>query len=114
MIPIILLVLKPFRKPVPLTIISIAVLLGAWFKRYLIVIPTMLHPHLPIQNVPDFFSTYDPTFYEIAITAGAFGITLIIITILSKLFPILPVWEMAEHKGLVMHHTDKVKKEEEQ
>ncbi|MFC2114649.1 NrfD/PsrC family molybdoenzyme membrane anchor subunit [Bacteroidota bacterium] len=99
-LPIILLLFKSFRKPSPILVISIFVLLGAWFKRYLIVIPTMQHPFLPIQNVPDNFHTYIPTGIEIAVTMFAFGSALLIITLLSKLFPVITVWEYAEGEGI--------------
>jgi molybdopterin-containing oxidoreductase family membrane subunit len=57
-LPIILLVFKQMRKPLPMLVISVAVLIGAWFKRYIIVVPTMEHPFLPIQNVPLNFKVY--------------------------------------------------------
>lgn len=100
-IPIVLLLFKSMRKPKAITIIAILALLGAWFKRYLIVVPTQLHPFRPIQNVPEYFHHYFPTIYEILITLGAFGLTLMIITFLSKLFPIIPIWELAKEKGLL-------------
>ncbi len=99
-LPIILLVIKPFRKPLPATIISVFVVLGAWFKRYIIVIPTMQHPFLPIQHVPENFHTYHPTGVEIMITLGSFAAALLIITALTKLFPVITLWEYAEEHGI--------------
>jgi molybdopterin-containing oxidoreductase family membrane subunit len=96
--PIILLIFKPMRKPAPITIISVFVILGAWFKRYLIVIPTMAHPHLPKQFVPESWMIYKPTLAESAITITSFVLILFIITLLSKFFPVVPIWEMAEEK----------------
>jgi molybdopterin-containing oxidoreductase family membrane subunit len=90
-LPILLLLLKKARKPFPMLIIAIFVLIGAWFKRYIIVVPTQLHPYLPIQNVPEYFKFYTPTVIETAITLGSFIIVLIIITILAKIFPIIPI-----------------------
>jgi molybdopterin-containing oxidoreductase family membrane subunit len=99
-IPIILLVNKKFRKPLPIMIISLFVLAGAWFKRYVIVIPTMLHPHLPIQNVPENFVHYYPSSIEISVTVLSFALVLLIITVLSKIFPVVPIVETAESKGI--------------
>ncbi len=96
LLPIILLVFKPFRKPMPAMVISLFVFIASWFKRYLIVIPTMEVPYLPIQHVPINFVHYQPTILEIAINAGTFILVLIIITVLSKLFPIIPIYEMLE------------------
>lgn len=95
-LPIILLLFKKIRTPFPMMLISILVLLGAWFKRYIIVIPTQEHPFLPIQNVPLNFKIYTPTLIETLITIAPFILVLIIITILSKVIPIIPVHETIE------------------
>lgn len=100
LIPIILLLFRRMRSPLPLTIISVAVVIGAWFKRYLIVVPTMAHPFLPVQHVPENFKVYTPTLIEIAITLLSFILVLIIITLISKFFPVIPVVETARDKGL--------------
>ena len=99
-IPILLLLFRRMRKPLPLSIISIAVIIGAWFKRYLIVVPTQEHPFLPIQHVPHNFIVYTPTLVEILITLFSFFLLLMIITILSKFFPVIPVCETAREKGI--------------
>jgi len=99
-LPIILLLFKKMRKPLPAFIIALVVLIAAWFKRYLIVVPTMLHPYLPMQNVPDNFKTYLPTGTEILVTSFSIGAAILIITILAKVFPVIPVWETAHEKGV--------------
>ena len=90
-LPIVLLIFKPFRKPLPVFIISIFVVLGAWFKRFLIVIPSLQHPYLPIQGVDESYLHYNPTWEEWAITMSSFAWFLLIITVLIKLFPVIPV-----------------------
>lgn len=99
-LPIILMVNKRFRMPKPMMIISIFVIASAWFKRYVIVIPTMLHPHLPIQNVPDHFKNYFPSSIEISVTVLSFALALLIITVLAKIFPVVPICEIADQKGI--------------
>jgi len=96
-IPIFLLFFRRFRKPLPSMIISIFVIAGAWLKRYIIVVPTQEHPYLPMQHVPHEWLVYKPTLIEIAITIASILIVLIIVTLLSKLFPVIPIWELA-HK----------------
>jgi len=71
-------------------------LVGAWFKRYIIVVPTMEHPYLPIQNVPLNFKIYTPTLIEILVTLAPFILVLLIITILSKVIPIISIHETIE------------------
>ncbi|OIP81178.1 MAG: polysulfide reductase [Porphyromonadaceae bacterium CG2_30_38_12] len=97
-IPIILLILKPFRKPIPMLVISTMVLIGSWLKRYIIVIPTMEHPYLPVQNVPLKFSVYTPTLIEILVTIAPMIMVLLIITVLAKVIPIIPIHETIEHQ----------------
>jgi molybdopterin-containing oxidoreductase family membrane subunit len=95
-LPIIILLFKKARKPLPILIIALFVLIGGWFKRLLIVVPTMEHPYLPIQNVPENFKIYKPTLIETAITLASIILVLIIVTVLSKIVPILPIKETAE------------------
>lgn len=95
-IPFLLILFRPMRRPLPLMLISIVILAGAWFKRVLIVVPTQLSPYYPIQNAPEQWTTYSPTVPEIAITAASFILVLLIMTVLAKLFPVIPVWEVKE------------------
>ena len=97
-IPITLVLFSKMRKPVPLLIISVFVIIGAWLKRFIIVIPTLEHPYLPKQYVPEKWMHYQPTMPEISITVASFILVLFIITILSKFFPVVPIWEMAEEE----------------
>jgi molybdopterin-containing oxidoreductase family membrane subunit len=99
-VPIILMLIRYFRKPLPLTIISVFVLMASWVKRYIIVIPTLEHPFLPVQNVPDHFKHYSPTSIEVMITLFSFMAALLIITVLAKMFPVITIWEYAEDKGI--------------
>ncbi len=99
-LPIVLLLFRYFRKPLPIALISLVVMVSAWFKRYLIVIPTLEHPFLPVQNVPENFQNYSPTSIEIMITLFSFFAALTIISILAKLFPVITIWEYAEEQGI--------------
>jgi molybdopterin-containing oxidoreductase family membrane subunit len=97
--PILLMIFKTFRKPIPLFIISILIVIGAFLKRFLIVTPTLLHPFLPIQNYPERYHHYNPAFSEIMITVGSIAGIALIISLFIKLFPIIPVYETAHEKG---------------
>jgi molybdopterin-containing oxidoreductase family membrane subunit len=99
-IPTLLLIFKRFRKPNIMLWLAVLVLVGAWLKRILIVIPVQQHPYLPIQNVPDSFKEYHFTGIEIALNILPIAGVLLIITILAKLFPAISVWEVAHEKGV--------------
>lgn len=83
---------QPFTIP-GVALASILVVVGAWAKRYLIIVPTLSSPYLPIQGLPWEWAHYRPTWVEWSITAAAFAGFLLIYTLLSKLFPIISVWE---------------------
>jgi len=103
-VPIFILLFKKGRKPLPLFIVGILVVLGAWWKRYLIVTPTLLHPFLPFQGVPKSWHSYFPSALEWTITFGTLATALLIMTLLFRYLPIIPIHETAEEKGLLKHH----------
>jgi molybdopterin-containing oxidoreductase family membrane subunit len=100
LLPILFMLFRRFRKPLPIMVISVAVLIAAWFKRYIIVIPSQEHPFLPIQHVPENFVHYSPTLIEILISVAPFIMVLMIITVISKFFPVIPLHETAREKGI--------------
>ena len=95
-VPIVVLLFPKGRKPFPAFVMGLFVVVGAWFKRYLIVTPTMLSPFLPMYDVPDSYKQYFPSWEEWAITTGSLAGTLLIITIFTRLFPIIPIHETIE------------------
>ena len=104
-IPIIVLLFKKGRKPFPMFIVGIMIVVGAWFKRYLIVTPTLLHPFLPMHNVPASYRHYFPSFYEWSIALGSLAGALLVITIFVRIFPIIPIQEtITEEHEKAQHH----------
>lgn len=99
-LPIVLLIFNKARKPFPILIISFCVILGAWFKRFLIVIPSLQHPYLPIQDVDESYRHYIPSWEEWSITFASFAGVLLIITIFIRLFPIVPIWETIKERNI--------------
>ena len=97
-IPIILLLFKKGRRPFPMFIVSVMVIVGAWFKRFLIVIPTLNHPFFPKDQAPEAWSHYTPTIGEWFITGGTLAGALLVVTLLVRLFPIIPVVETIDEE----------------
>ena len=92
-LPMLMLLTKKGRKPLPAFIAGVMVVVGAWFKRYVIVTPTLLHPFLPMDDVPESYKTYFPSWEEWAIAMGSLAGALLIITLFARLFPIIPIHE---------------------
>jgi len=99
-VPVIALIFPQGRKPLPLFIIALIVVLGAWWKRYIIVTPTLLHPFLPIQGVPESWHEYFPTWREWSITLATLASSLLIITGLIRVLPVVPIQETLEERGI--------------
>ena len=92
-IPILILIFPKGRKPLPAFIAGMMVVVGAWFKRYLIVTPTLLHPFLPMSDVPESYHHYFPSWEEWAIAIGSLSGALLVITFFTRIFPIIPIHE---------------------
>jgi molybdopterin-containing oxidoreductase family membrane subunit len=100
-IPIIVLIFKKGRNPKPMFIIGIFVVLGSWWKRYIIVTSTLLHPFLPIQGVPESWRHYFPSMHEWLITGATLAMALLIITILVRYLPIVAIQRTAEEQDII-------------
>ncbi len=92
-LPILILINRKGRKPVPAFIAGVLVVVGSWFKRYVIVTPTLLHPFLPMHDVPESYKHYFPSWEEWAIAMGSLAGMLLIITLFARIFPIIPIRE---------------------
>ena len=102
LLPIIIMSFPKGRKPLTLAITCVIIVVGAWVKRYIIVVPTLLHPYMPIQEVPADWATYFPNWVEWSVTMGCLAGIFLVITLFSKLFPMMAVWEVEE--GIVIEH----------
>ncbi|WP_457611596.1 NrfD/PsrC family molybdoenzyme membrane anchor subunit [Lutibacter sp.] len=104
-LPIIILLFKKGRKPLPMFIIGLVVVVASWWKRYLIVTPTLLHPFLPIQGVPESWHHYFPSMHEWLITSATLAMALLIITILVRYLPIIPIQRTADEQEELLKTT---------
>lgn len=109
LLPIVIMAFPKGRQITPLIITCIIIVIGAWVKRYLIVVPTLLHPLMPIQEMPKAWSTYFPNYVEFSVTAACLAGIFLIITLFSKLFPMMAVWEVEE--GIEIDHDKELIKE---
>lgn len=99
-IPISIVVFRKGRKPKAMFVAGVMVVVGAWFKRYLIVTPTMLHPFLPKYDAPEKYSHYFPSWEEWAIAFGSLAGVLLIITIFARIFPIISIYKtITDHES---------------
>ncbi len=100
-LPIIILLFKKGRKPVPMLIVGFMVVVGSWWKRYVIVTPTLLHPLLPIEGVPESWHHYFPSLHEWLITASNLATAFLIITLLVRFLPVIAIQRTADEMGVL-------------
>jgi molybdopterin-containing oxidoreductase family membrane subunit len=99
-LPSVLLLFRRYRKPRALYLIALVAVICAYWKRYLIVTPTLLHPFLPIQGVPESWHHYTPSLHEWVITGATLAMALLIITLLLRYVPVMSIDRLAEEQGL--------------
>jgi molybdopterin-containing oxidoreductase family membrane subunit len=100
------LLLAPHRRSIR-TIVgaSILVNIGMWIMRFLIIVPTLAAPYMPIAGAPGTRLVYSPTWVEWTLTAGAFAAFGLIYIAFSRLFPVISIWELVEeHEGKEAAH----------
>ncbi|MBI2952735.1 MAG: polysulfide reductase NrfD [Chloroflexi bacterium] len=90
-----LIILFPQTRNVKgICVAAVLVLIAMWIERYLIVAAGFRVPLMPYEP-----ASYSPTWVEWSILAGAFAQFALIISVAVKLFPMVSVWEVVEHRG---------------
>jgi molybdopterin-containing oxidoreductase family membrane subunit len=96
LVPIIVVGLPWFRTINKITIAALVALVGLWVNRYLIVVPTLETPYLPIQDTRDAWISYSPTWVEYSLTFAGIAVFAMLIMLAFKLVPVISVSEMTE------------------
>jgi molybdopterin-containing oxidoreductase family membrane subunit len=83
---------KRLRRNLPfLFIASIFVNIGMWLERFVIIVTTLSRDFDPYS-----WGTYTPSFVEIGITVGSFGMFFFLFLLFAKLLPVLSITEVKE------------------
>jgi len=80
-------------------IASLSVNIGMWLERYLIVVPTLANPRLPVYSTASYFGTW----VEWSILVGCFSTFILFYTLFTKFFPIVAIWEVREGRDHALH-----------
>jgi molybdopterin-containing oxidoreductase family membrane subunit len=73
---------------------AVLALLGMWVERYLIVVGGLRVPLMAYDP-----ASYSPSWVEWSIFAGALALFALIVSVFAKLFPVVSLWEVIEHRG---------------
>ena len=98
-LPILFVAIPKLRKPDSLAFVSMIMVLAMWVKRYLIVIPTLETPLLPIQDVRPEYVHYSITAVEWMMTIGGVASFFLIFTLAGKFITLIDVSEVPQEAG---------------
>jgi Ni/Fe-hydrogenase subunit HybB-like protein len=93
-LPGIIIAFPRFRTIPNITIAAVIALLALWVNRYIIVIPTLETPFLPIQDTREAWLKYTPTWVEWSLTLAGVSIFAMLFMLISKIAPIISISEM--------------------
>ena len=88
-----------FRSINSIAITSMLVLAGLWMMRYLMIVPVLETPYLPVQDFRQDWVHYSATWIEWSLTLSGMAIFILAFVLAGRLAPIIPISEMAEKKG---------------
>ena len=86
---------KVRTTPWMIFILSIFVNIGMWFERFVIIVTSLHRDYLPSS-----WAMYSPTFVEVAIFLGSFGLFFTCFLIFTRLLPVIAASEV---KGVLKH-----------
>lgn len=93
-IPIVFIAIPKFRTINNITIGAVITIIALWLNRYLIIVPTLETPYMPIQDARDAWLHYSATWVEWSLTLAGVSVFALLFMLASKLVPIISISEM--------------------
>ncbi|MDI1354512.1 MAG: polysulfide reductase NrfD [bacterium] len=109
LIPVLVVAIPFTRKPGIIALASTFMVLALWIKRYLIIVPTLESPLLPMQDTRMEYVKYSATWVEWALTLAGVATFFLFFTIMSKIVPIVPISEFGDKEKNPEAPTDATK-----
>jgi Ni/Fe-hydrogenase subunit HybB-like protein len=91
LMPLIVIGFRRLRTIPMITITAVVVIIALWINRYLIVIPTLESPYLPIQEDRPEWLHYSGTWVEWVLTLGGIASFCLFLTIGTRLVPVVHI-----------------------
>ncbi len=90
-LPIVIIMVPRFRSINSIAFASLIAVLALWVKRYLIIIPTLETPLLPLQDMRPEYINYSPTYIEWMLTIAGIAMFCFLFFLFSKFVPLIPI-----------------------
>ncbi|MBL0181290.1 MAG: polysulfide reductase NrfD [Chitinophagaceae bacterium] len=91
LLPILIVAIPATRKISLITIAAFIMVMALWVKRYLIIIPTLESPALPMQDTRMEYVKYTATWPEWTLTIAGVATFLLFFTLMAKFVTVVPV-----------------------
>src|SRR4030095_12884340 len=98
-IPFPILSIKKLRTIPLIFFASCCVVVGMWIERFLIIVPTLIHPYLPYN-----YGTYLPSVDEMVLAGGTAGFFILLYFLFAKFSPMISIWEYEEGLQVAAKH----------
>ncbi len=92
LVPLTLFAKRLRRNTTYLLVVSLLVNVGMWLERFVIIVTSLAHDYDPYV-----WGTYRPTFVEVGISLGSFGLFFMLYLLFVKNLPVLSITEIKEH-----------------
>lgn len=96
LIPAFVLGFRRLRSIRNITFSAVIVVFGLWIHRYLIVVPSLENPYIPIQDARPAWNFYSATWVEWALIVGGFASVAFLISLAHKWVPALDINEFKQ------------------
>lgn len=92
LVPLTLFAKRLRRNTTYLLVVSLLVNVGMWLERFVIIVTSLAHDFDPYV-----WGTYRPTYVEVGISLGSFGLFFLLYLLFVKNLPVLSITEIKEH-----------------
>ncbi|MBI4788837.1 MAG: hypothetical protein HY782_17530, partial [Chloroflexi bacterium] len=90
-VPFAILLWRRGRTPAGTFLAALSIAVGMWLERFTIVAPSLTRPRLAFE-----WAIYQPTWVEVAVTAGSLALFALLFFWFFKVFPTMAMWEVEE------------------
>ncbi|MBK8953744.1 MAG: polysulfide reductase NrfD [Chitinophagaceae bacterium] len=90
-LPILIVAIPATRKPKWITLSAFIMVFALWVKRYLIIVPTLETPAIPMQDTRMEYVKYSATWPEWVLTFAGIATFLLFFTLISKFVTVVPI-----------------------
>ena len=92
LVPLTLFAKRLRRNTTCLLVVSLLVNVGMWLERFVIIVTSLAHDYDPYV-----WGTYSPSYVEVGISLGSFGMFFMLYLLFVKNLPVLSITEIKEH-----------------